>query len=95
MTMDPDNVSGSIVIGAPMLACMTEKSDWRSGVKGELSPVEYALILASLKQLRGEAEQLLRRADSLTARTVPAGRLPVAPVAPGESSDRGASDESR
>jgi hypothetical protein len=94
MTMDPDNLSGSIVIGTPMLAGMTEKSDWRS-VKGELSPVEYALILASLKQLRGEAEQLLRRADSLTARTVPAGRLPVAPVAPGESSDRGASDESR
>lgn len=66
MKEDPDSLSGSSVVSGHMLIGMSAIYEQRSELAG-MSPAEFALITASMRQARGAVEGLLRRTDELTA----------------------------
>lgn len=65
MTMDPDTLSGSIVVLPPTLFHMTETFERNCGEAG-LTPAQCALIRASLNKARMETDRLIHRADAVT-----------------------------
>lgn len=67
MKEDPDSLSGSSGVGAHMLIGMSGSNEPRTAELG-MTPAEFALIKASLRQARAKAESLLSRADRLTER---------------------------
>lgn len=67
--MDPDNVSGSIVVSAPKLSRMSETFEQQSSGAG-LTPAQCALIRASLNKVHMEATRLAQRADAVTERVL-------------------------
>lgn len=67
--MDPDSLSGSIVVSAPKLFRMLETFEQPS-TGAELTPAQCALIRASLARVRMEATRLVQRADAVTERVL-------------------------
>jgi hypothetical protein len=67
MTMDPDTLSGSIVVSEPKLFRMPETFEQLSSGAG-LTPAQCALIRASLSKARVETARLVQQTDAITER---------------------------
>jgi uncharacterized protein YlxW (UPF0749 family) len=76
--MDPDTLSGSIIVSAPKLSHMSKTFEQHHG-RTALTPAQHALLTASLRRAQTDVASLARRVHSVTERATSCQRSSHAP----------------